>query len=191
MVRRVVILTSVLTLGVTISALPARAGGGGCAEVTDGSGTAVEILSSCITPTVLRTEPGTAVTFVNRDPYRHIITGAGYTWGSKGWMAPHEAFTVTFEGDGVYPFQCYLHPGMTGAVIVGKGGPSKGAITIGSVELPSPSPRVVTPPSPALETPLRTAERSGAWPWAIAGAAGLALGTIVGAVSARRRVRSP
>jgi plastocyanin len=190
MVRRVLILTSTLTLGLTISALPARAGGGGCNEVTDGSGAAVEILYSCITPTVLRTEPGTAVTFVNRDSYRHVLTGAGYAWGSKGWMAPGEAFAVRFEDDGVYPFQCYLHPGMTGAVIVGDGGPSKGTIIVGPVELPSPSPQVVISPSPVLRTSIRTVERSSAWPWAVAGVAGLALGAIGGAASVRRRLRS-
>jgi plastocyanin len=190
MVRRALILTSTLMLGLTIWALPARAGGGGCNEVTDGSGAAVEILYSCITPTVLRTEPGTAVTFVNRDSYRHVLTGSGYTWGSKGWMAPDESFTVRFEDDGVYPFQCYLHPGMTGAVIVGDGGPSKGTVTVGPLELPSPSPQVVISPSPVLRTSVRTVERSSAWPWAIAGVAGLALGAIGGAASVRRRVRS-
>jgi plastocyanin len=190
MVRRALILTSVLTFGLAISGSPARAGGGGCVELTDGSGAAVELLRSCFTPTVLRTEPGTVVTFVNRDPYPHVITGAGYAWGSESSMRSDEAFSVRFESDGVYPFQCYLHPGMTGAVIVGDGGPSKGAIAVAPVELPSPSPQVVISPSPVLRTSIRTVERSSAWPWAVAGVAGLALGAIGGAASARRRSRS-
>ena len=100
---------------------PATAGGGGCAEVTAGSSTTVELISSCITPTLVRIEPGETITFVNRDDYRHVIAGAGYAWASEGSMRPEEAFTATFRTDGVYPFQCYLHPGMTGAVIVGDG----------------------------------------------------------------------
>lgn len=134
----------------TLGAAPgASAGGGGCGEVTTGEGTTVELLYACITPSLIRVDPGETVTFVNRDSFRHVITGAGVAWGSRGYMGEGETFTATFRRAGVYPFQCYLHPGMVGAVLVGDAnGP--GAATDGRVRVapvapsPSPSPVVAT-----------------------------------------------
>lgn len=188
--RRALIAISLCFLGVGLPAHVARAGGGGCAELTEGSGSVVEITYSCFTPTLLRIRPGRAVTFVNRDPYAHVIVGAGYAWASRGKMAEGEAVRATFEREGVYPFQCYLHPGMVGAVVVGDGGPPRGAIIVEAVDLTAPSPQVVISPSPVLRTTVRTIERGGPWAWAIGGAAGLALGGVAAAAWTRRRSRS-
>jgi plastocyanin len=195
MVRRAFL---ILVLGGSLLVLPApaSAGGGGCGEVTEGTGTTVEMLYACLTPTLLRVPPGETVTFVNRDDFRHVISGSGYAWSSDGNMKPGEAFTATFRNDGVYPYQCFLHPGMAGAVIVGDaaglGAAGRGGVFVAPFEGEEPLPEVVyvtRAPEPGA------ASSSSGWPVALVG--GILLGLAVGAIvtlgvrssSARRRLR--
>ncbi len=112
---------------------PTVAAGGGCTEVTQGKGTTLE----------LRVDPHTRVTFVNRDDADHVIVGSGFAWGSDGMMHAGDSFTVRFNRSGVYPFQCYLHPGMAGAVIVGdasgNGPAAAGSLVVEPVSITTPS----------------------------------------------------
>lgn len=190
-IRRAFLLCALATIAL-LAPIPASAGGGGCGELTDGSGTTVEIEFSCITPTLIRVEPGDTVTFVNRDSYRHVIAGAGYQWASKGYMAAGEAFAATFDEDGVYPYQCYLHPGMSGAVVVGTGtglGPaSSGNVLVEQVSLEKPLPEIVYLTRPPEIRTVATGSSS-AGPWAIGVLVGLAMGVLValGATTVLRR----
>lgn len=189
--RQAIILVT-LVAGVLVIPAPASAGGGGCGEVTEGSGTTVEFLYACITPTILRADVGEQITFVNRDEYRHVITAAGYGWMTDGWFRPGDVFSVTFRGDGVYPYQCFLHPGMTGAVVVGTGaglGPAdRGNVVVAPPEPPEAEVLTVTSP-PEIRTVTR-----GSGPSAVLG--GVAIGAAVALVvmfgarlALRRRVR--
>lgn len=197
MTRRAIALVSLaLTAWVAGSAPAAWAGGGGCGELTEGSGTTVEVLYSCFTPTLLRVEPGATVAFVNRDTYRHALTGAGYGWYDEdGWFRPGEVVEATFERNGVYPYQCSLHPGMSGAVIVGDGsGPgaaSRGGVTVSPVPTIQPSPEVVVVTAePEIRTVARTVQRAAPGPMVAAGAIGALLGAGAAGVVAGRRRRS-
>jgi plastocyanin len=98
--------------------------GGGCHRnltVSEGAGTTLEIVENCFTPSVLRTSPGGSVTFVNRSTMIHDVIGEGGRWGSEGELRTGQSFSASFPDAGTFPFQCSLHPGMTGAVIVGDG----------------------------------------------------------------------
>jgi plastocyanin len=98
--------------------------GGGCLHGTppsEGEGTVVEMVDACFTPTVLHVDPGTTVTFVNRDEMNHQVAGVGDTWGSFTELLRGDRVTYTFETDGVYLYSCWLHPGMVGAVVAGSG----------------------------------------------------------------------
>jgi plastocyanin len=98
--------------------------GGGCLHGTppsEGEGTVVEMVDECFTPTVLHVDPGTTVTFVNRDGVNHQVAGVGDTWGSLTELRRGDRVTYTFETDGVYVYSCWLHPGMVGAVVAGSG----------------------------------------------------------------------
>jgi plastocyanin len=113
--RRIVF---VLAAGAAVASptVPA-AGGGGCHEPsTERSGTDVEMKGMCMTPAVLRVEPGTTVTWTNRDPLAHNLHAT--QWGA-GDLAPDATFTQTFAEPGTYAYACTLHPGMVGAVVVG------------------------------------------------------------------------
>ena len=188
--RRAFLVWMLMTIAL-LAPIPASAGGGGC-ELTDGSGSTVEIEFSCITPTLIRVEPSDTVTFVNRDSYRHVIVGAGYQWASKGYMRAQEAFAATFDEDGVYPYQCYLHPGMSGTVIVGTGtglGPAtSGNVLVEQVSLEEPLPEIVyvTRP-PEIRTVVTRANSAG--PWTVGILVGLATGVLValGATTLGRR----
>jgi plastocyanin len=103
---------------------PASAGGGGCMSgtaPTDSGGTVVEMVGLCFTPTVLHVEPGTEVTFVNRDTTNHMVTGIGGTWGTYDELRNEERVAYSFDEDGVYVYTCVLHPGMAGAIVAGSG----------------------------------------------------------------------
>lgn len=189
--RRAFLVWMLMTIALLVP-IPASAGGGGCGELTDGSGTTVEIEFSCITPTLIRVEPGDTVAFVNRDSYRHVIAGAGYQWASKGYMGPGEAFAATFDEDGVYPFQCYLHPGMSGAVVVGTGtglGPAtSGNVLVEQVSLEEPPTEIVYVTRPPQVRTVVT-RSSSAGPLAVGIVVGLATGVVValGATTVLRR----
>ena len=108
----------VLGLGtLVLTASPSAAGGGCHSTQTEGEGTTVEMTGMCFTPTVLHVEPGTEVTFVNRDPLAHIALGVG--WGEWQELGTGDAITHRFDETGTFPYTCNLHPGMSGVVVVG------------------------------------------------------------------------
>jgi plastocyanin len=97
-------------------------GGGGCPPpITNGSATRALIKNWCYSPTVLHIEPGTTITWVNRDPAPHTITGANRAWGSYKQMRQGQALTFRFNRAGVYPYYCVIHVGMVGTVVVRDG----------------------------------------------------------------------
>lgn len=71
-----------------------------------------------MTPSVLRVEPGAAVTFTNRDPAMHNLFGSGMYVGE---LHAERSVAFRFDDAGVYPYACTIHPGMVGAIVVGDG----------------------------------------------------------------------
>jgi plastocyanin len=188
MMRRVLPI-AVLSLGLgLLTAAPAAAGG--CAEVTSGHSAAVDLKGLCIFPTLVRVPSGGGeVTFTNYDEVEHVVVGAGFAWGSDGIMHQGDSFTARFTRDGVYPFQCYLHPGMSGAVLVGDAN-GRGAATSGGVTVSVPSNGVVTPSSVTVAK-VESQTTSGQTPWWLVGVAGLVLAAAVAMAVWRPRVRRP
>jgi plastocyanin len=154
---------------------PAYAGGGGCrgTGVTTGTGVSVEIKGACFTPTMLRIAVGKTVTWVNRDDMTHNIIGSGFFLSSPD-LNLGEGFRFTFARAGVYPYACYYHPGMVGAVIVGDAsGPGPAGATAPPVD---PGRKLVPEPAavPTLDAaPLSEPEPA---PSSDAGWIGLAIG---------------
>jgi plastocyanin len=113
-------LIAAVVMGSTIWTVPASAGGGCHQEsLTEGDGDTVAMSEACFDPGVLRVDPGTEVTFVNQDPMTHNVSATG--WGFFGEMNKGDTFQATFDDEGVFPFACTYHPGMTGAIVVGDG----------------------------------------------------------------------
>jgi len=99
------------------------AAGGGCHSTpTSSRGDAIDIADLCFDATVLYVDPGTEVTWTNRDSMTHDVVGVGDTWGDPGLsLLTGDDVSYRFDADGVYPYACWLHPGMVGAIVVGDG----------------------------------------------------------------------
>jgi plastocyanin len=99
--------------------------GGGCMHSTGpttGRGDTVEMLDMCFTSTVLYVKPGTEVTWTNRDETGHNVVGVGGTWGNLDQTLNNgDTVSYRFDQDGVFPYACWIHPGMIGAIVVGDG----------------------------------------------------------------------
>lgn len=174
------------TFGALAGATTASAGGGCHAGVTEGSGTTVEMVEACFTPTVLSIDPGGSVTWVNRSGMVHNVTAN--LWGHFDDIADGERVTVRFDDEGTYPYACTYHPGMSGVVVVGDGdGPGNGeAVDVAPVEGPPTGEGTQAQAGAALAATPATDDAFG---WVVPGALGLLAGAGLGAtvVILRRR----
>ena len=139
--RSAIVVTAAFLAILIVPAIPAGAGGGCHAGVTQGTGDTVELVDACFTPTTLQIQPGDTVSFVNKDPFVHNV--GGNLWGHFDDLNPGDTFTATFDEQGIYPYACNYHPGMTGAIVVGDGrGIGNGGAVDASFSQPEPSPVV-------------------------------------------------
>lgn len=167
-----------IALGVLLVAAPlkpALAGGGGChaENINVARESAVILHNMCFTPTIARVPVGTTVEWFNKDPLVHTVTGANLTFGDLAERGVDAVWRVTFDRAGVYPYYCYLHAGMVGAVVVGND--AQLATALGRTGLDVPE-NVVEQPAKAVQRPAPVGARATeatAWP-AVAAAIGLA-----------------
>lgn len=134
---------AVLSAGLIFAASDPASAGGGCHSdtLTDGRGVAVALEKRCFEPMVTRVDAGQQVTWTNRDPDTHAVTGVANSWGDYDELAQGDTVTYQFDEEGVFPYFCYLHPSMVGAVVVGNGsaasaGAADGAVKAVSAEVP-------------------------------------------------------
>jgi plastocyanin len=155
-----------LLLGWLMSAVvagPASAGGGCHAQLErDASESTVRLTGSCYDPMIARVPAGATVRFVNTDDVVHVVVGAAGTWGTFEELDGGESVAYRFTEDGVYPYACYLHPTMIGAVVVGDGGPGGGGATVlrvaaGASAATTPPPATPAPTAESTEAPASAA----------------------------------
>ena len=65
--RSAIVVTAAFLAILIVPAIPAGAGGGCHAGVTQGTGDTVELVDACFTPTTLQIQPGDTVSFVNKE----------------------------------------------------------------------------------------------------------------------------
>jgi plastocyanin len=97
--------------------------GGACRgqPVTDEASDAVIMTASCFVPTIIRIDEGAKVTWFSHDNASHTVTGANASWGSFEEVPQGAQRSEVFRTAGVFPYYCFLHPGMIGAIVVGNG----------------------------------------------------------------------
>ncbi len=177
-----------VTVGALFIEAPVSAGaGGGCRgrASTEGTGTGVTIAGLCFQPTVLRVEVGQTVTWTNLDDAPHNVAGATVEWGNYEERRRGESVAFTFDKPGTYPYYCFLHPGMTGAVVVGNGirgdgdsGVQAARVTLASVPAQA-FPAVAPLPAPAVRTISNSESRTR--PFALGAASGAVAAALIGA----------
>jgi plastocyanin len=165
---------------------PAPAGAGGTCHVApdpfDARTRTIPMEKLCFAPVVARVPRGATVTWINRDPAPHTVTGVGEAWGSYDEILDGKRVSYSFDDEGVFPYYCIIHPGMTGAVVVGDGignGALAPAVVATSTGTNSQA-QERGPAEPAAAT-------SSTWPWVGAVVVGGAMLALV--VSQRRRLR--
>jgi plastocyanin len=123
-------------------------------------------------PTVNHVPVGTEVTFINKSSQAHEVVGSNLKWGAhKKMLQPGDTIGWTFDAPGVYAYSCMLHPGMTGAIVVGA-----------SVTADAPASTTTDEPAPTATT--ASAPTAG---FALAGAGGLVIGALGAGLLFRRR----
>jgi hypothetical protein len=124
------------------------------------------------------------VTIVNRDQFDHPLGRPGGAWSWNGNSGGRTA--VRLEASGVYPFFCYMHPGMVGVVVVGDGRGSGGATTA-DVAATASELTAGAASRPAEPTVSRPIEASVAPAWLVVVALAALLGALGGTRLATRR----
>lgn len=145
-------------------AAPGVSAGGACRGVTstEGSGDSVSMTDSlCFTPTVLHVEPGTRVTWVNDGREPHSVAGATIAWGNYEEYRQRESVSHTFTDPGTYPYYCFVHNGMIGAIVVGDGKSVSDNSTVSRSAVDLTSARVAEPSGENLGQPFAGSRSEG------------------------------
>jgi len=80
-------------------------------------GTAVDMDGVAFAPEQLIVKVGETVTWTNKDPYPHNVTSTTGEFKS-GDIAPDAKWQFQATKAGRFPYECTLHPGMSGILIV-------------------------------------------------------------------------
>jgi plastocyanin len=80
---------------------------------------AVRMVGFAFKPATLRTRVGGTVTWRNEDAAPHTATASGF---SSPQLRKGGTYRRRFTKAGTYTYVCALHPGMTGKVVVSRGG---------------------------------------------------------------------
>jgi plastocyanin len=83
----------------------------------DGPASAVSIDKSTFVPQTLTVKAGTTVTGTNKDDIPHGIASANNAFTRSKAMDTDDT-SHTFIMPGTYQYFCYIHPHMTGAIVV-------------------------------------------------------------------------
>jgi len=96
---------SVLAAGVLLAGAQSPAG-------------AITIGNFTFNPQRLTVKAGTTVTWTNKDDIPHGIASANNTFTRSKALDTDDSFSFTFTTPGTYQYFCYLHPRMTGTIVV-------------------------------------------------------------------------
>lgn len=77
----------------------------------------VEIKGFAFNPDTITISKGTTVTWTNGDSAQHTVTGIGNDINSQ-ILSQGQTYSFTFNEAGTFEYQCHIHPGMKGKVIV-------------------------------------------------------------------------
>ena len=79
---------------------------------------AVSIDNFTFGPQSVTVKAGTAVTWTNRDDIPHGIASANNAFAKSKALDTDDSYSFTFTTPGTYQYFCYIHPHMTGTIVV-------------------------------------------------------------------------
>lgn len=92
-----------------------------CSEDDDGTGPedleTIEMEDFSFEPQTLTIDVGSAVRWTNEGNVAHNTRSETQDWSSTN-LSPGQSFDRTFTTTGTFPYECTLHPGMEGTVVV-------------------------------------------------------------------------
>ena len=80
--------------------------------------TAVSIDNFTFTPPTVTVKAGTTVTWSNKDDIPHGIASANGAFTKSKALDTDDSYSFTFTTPGTYQYFCYIHPHMTGTIVV-------------------------------------------------------------------------
>jgi amicyanin len=78
----------------------------------------VSIDNFTFSPPTITVKAGTIVTWTNKDDIPHGIASANNAFKKSKAMDTDDTYSFTFTTPGTYAYFCYLHPHMTGTIVV-------------------------------------------------------------------------
>ena len=94
------------------------AGGVLLARAQTPAAAAVAIDNFTFNPQTLTVKAGTTVTWTNKDDIPHGIAVTNNAFKRSQALDTDDSFSFTFTTPGTYQYFCYIHPHMTGAIVV-------------------------------------------------------------------------
>jgi len=79
---------------------------------------AITISNFTFNPKQIAVKAGTTITWTNKDDIPHGIASANNAFARSQALDTDDNFSFTFTTPGTYQYFCYLHPNMTGTIVV-------------------------------------------------------------------------
>ena len=80
--------------------------------------TAISIDNFTFNPQSLTVKAGTTVTWTNRDDIPHGLAATNNAFKRSQALDTDDSYSFTFTTPGTYQYFCYIHPHMTGTIVV-------------------------------------------------------------------------
>jgi plastocyanin len=80
--------------------------------------TAISIDNFTFAPPTLTVKAGTTVKWTNKDDIPHGIAATNNTFARSKALDTDDSYSFTFTTPGTYQYFCYIHPHMTGTIVV-------------------------------------------------------------------------
>lgn len=104
--------------GATTAIMLVAAAPGAAELMPQGPASAVSIDNFTFNPQTLTVQAGTTVTWINRDDIPHGIGADNNAFARSKALDTGDSYSFTFTVPGTYKYFCYVHPHMTGTIVV-------------------------------------------------------------------------
>ena len=91
------------------------------AQTVAAAPSSISIDNFTFTPQSVTVKAGTKVTWTNKDDIPHGIASSNNAFAKSKALDTDDSYSFTFTTPGTYQYFCYIHPHMTGTIVVQAG----------------------------------------------------------------------